>query len=267
MTKFDKTTFYRFFKSYGHYVAVGVVVLAGVYWEARTILIAHEMKVAQDELQKGFGALAAERLDSYRDSLIRRDDGCKELLTAYYQTRKFDRLEWASQACIEAKHEIPEDYLALAAVREETSREPEAIQILAQAAQKFDKVPDFYYRLGQIFQKEKKDQQAAVAYSRAVERAPANNQMAFDVLQYFSKTGHWNEARPLADRLKNVKTDDPEVKLVLARALMHGGDIGSAQAQADEAKKLLEKNPAAREALEQAYGDVLHQRNLASDTK
>lgn len=227
----------------------------GICWFATKRAMAR----AEEQLKKGYGALAVETLDCYRRGLIRRDQGCKLLIEAYFQARRTERLEWASQACLEAGKEFPEAYLGLAAVREWVGRDREAVQILAQAVGKFDQVPDLYYRIGQIFLKNKNDVDAAIALSKAAERGPQNNQLQLEALEVLSRVQKWEEARKFATRLKDVKTESPEVILVIARALQKGGDPLSVEPLLKKAKELISKepNPQVKAALKKGYSDLL----------
>ena len=239
-------------------IAMGAAfVLVGMIYGAFLIQTHFVVKKAEAQLQKGFGALAAETLDSYRFRLRGQEKTCRTLISAYYQSRRLDRLEWAAQACLESGLEMPEAYLGLATVRELTGREGEALQLLSGVLGKFEKIPDIYYEIAQILRRNKRDNEAAAAYMKASERAPENNQFALETLQYLSSLQKWPEARLVADRLKNIQTDNPEVKLFVARALLKGGDRKAAEPLIASARELIEKKPESKAAFEKAYPDVL----------
>jgi tetratricopeptide (TPR) repeat protein len=239
-------------------VALGAIVLCvGAAWGVCTLRTYRVLMKAEDSMTKGFGALAAERIDPVRHEVIRFERGCSVMLSAYFNSRRTERLEWAAQACLEAGKDVPEVYLALAAHRELTGRDAEALRILSQVAPRFDKIPDLYYRMSQILQRNRNVDGAVAAMIQAVERSPAQSQIVLEALEYFSGLQRWNEARQMADKLKSAPTDDPEVKLVIARALRKGGDVGSAQQLIDQAKTLLAQRPEQKARLERAYADML----------
>lgn len=237
-------------------LVVLAVVCASVYGVCalRTKLA---IRKAEAALLKGFGAVAADVIDERRHEAVRFEKGCPVMLGAYYQTRRADMLEWAGQACLEAGREIPEVFLALAAAREFTGRDQEALRILGGVAGRFDKIPDIYYRMAQILQRNKQNDAAAATLIRAAERAGNNNQIVLDAVQFLSGIQKWAEAKQLADKLKGTATDDPEVKLVLARALKNGGDAPGAQLLVDQAKGIIAAKPEFKQAIEQAYPDLL----------
>jgi tetratricopeptide (TPR) repeat protein len=239
-------------------IAIGAaIILVGVICGAYMLQTHFVEKKADAQLQKGFGALAAETLDSYRFRLRGKEKSCRLMIAAYYQARRLDRLEWAAQACLESGLEMPEAYLGLATVREMTGREGEALQLLNGILSKFEKIPDIYYEMAQILRRNKKDNEAAAAYMKASERAPENNQFALETLQYLTSLQKWPEAHAVADRLKNIKTDNPEVKLFVARVLLKGGDKAAAEPLIAAARELINKKPESKAAFEKSYPELL----------
>lgn len=218
----------------------------------------HSVKKAEGYLKKGYAALASATLEPYKRGLVNTVDGCKVLLETYFQSRQVDKLEWASQACLESGKEIQEAYLGLAATRELTGRVGEALQILSQAAPKFEKIPDFHYRMAQIFKKAEQVNDAAREYVLATQKAPDHGQLSLEALDYLLKAQKFAEAKPIAEHLKGIKTEEPEVKLIIAKALLLGGDAPSARALTDEAKNLLANKPDLRAQLEKAYAEVFN---------
>jgi hypothetical protein len=79
-----------------------------------------------------------------------------------------------------------------------------------------------------------------------------------EALEFLVANQDWVQARPLADRLKAAPTESAEVKLIIAKALLKGGDVGSAKIVTDQAKELLAKNPPKKSELELNYSDVLN---------
>jgi tetratricopeptide (TPR) repeat protein len=266
MARSKRETLSAVFVNAGRWPAIlGFTVLAGgAVWGVETLQEWRALKLADQQLQKGFGALAAETLTPYRKSLTKSEKGCQEMISAFFQARKTEVLEWASQACLEGGHEIPEAYIGIAAVREFTGRDQDALQVLNGVVGKFDKSPDIYYRMAQILRRLKRDNEAVVAYQKAVERAPQANQLVMDSLEYFSSLNRWSEARAMAEKIKDVQTDSPEVKLVIARALQRGGDKGAAESVVAAAKALLDKKPELKQAIEQNYNDVLNGGQVAA---
>jgi tetratricopeptide (TPR) repeat protein len=240
-------------------LAAVVLVIAGAGVFGISVLqVSYKLGKAEEQLRKGWPALAAETIDGHRTAAIRHQTGCRIMISAYYQARRADRLEWVSQACLESGRETPEAYMGLAGARELIGRDSDALQILGQAAPKFDKIPDIYYTAAQIQRRLRRDQDALMNFGRAIERAPQNNQLALEVLEYAVSLEQWELAKGLAGKLKPVETDNPAVKLFLARILAKGGDMPSSQALVAEAKPLMEKKPAElKAALEKDFADVL----------
>lgn len=238
--------------------AGGSALIATAIWGIEATRTHLRLTEAEAEIKKGFTALAAETIDPVRDALTSSARGCRALVDAYYGARRPDRLEWASQACITAGVETPEIYLGLAAARELTDRDNEALQLLQTAARKFDKSPDPLYRIAQILRRNKKDSDAADVLLKASERAPENNQLVMEAMEQLAIANRWNEARRMADKIKSVETDSPEIKLLIARALLKGGDPDGARAVVAQARTLMSKRPEIKAALEQVYGDVLN---------
>jgi predicted Zn-dependent protease len=224
----------------------------------------YNLREAEGYLQKGFGTLAAETLEPVRFMLVKSQRGCEALQGAYFGAQRPDRLEWAAQACIIKHGESPGAFVGLAAARELMGRDEEATRILAQVMQAFPKAPDPYFRMAQILRRAKKDVDAAMALSKASELIPANNQVALDALQALAGVSKWEEARRIAERIKDVHTDMPEVKLVIARAMLKGGNAEGAKAQADMARAMIEKKPENKAAIMQAYADVFNPQAAAA---
>jgi tetratricopeptide (TPR) repeat protein len=240
------------------YVKIAAVVLgmAALAWGGTYLLTRRAASRAEELLRKGFGAVAADTVDCHRYRLTGSAANCKILIAAYFQSRRVERLEWASQACLEAGHEIPEDYIGLAATREWTGRAQEALQILSEGASKFDKIPDVYYTLAQFFQRNKQDDAAVNAFKQALARAPQDNALAIEALQFFANAKKWSDGKQIAEQLKTVQTDNPEVKVFLARFLIKNGNKAGAKELLDQANELVKAKPEVRKQLEDRYPDV-----------
>lgn len=212
---------------------------------------------AEAQLKKGFGALAAETVDRYRHHLVKSADHCKTLVTAYSAARRVDRLEWASEACLDNGVETIEVYEALASAADLAGRDGDAIQILNAAAGKFPKSPEPLVNMAKVFQKNKDVAHAGQALLKAIEVAGTDHELELQGLQFFSSLNQWTEAKQLADRLKGVKTDNPEVKLMIAEVLAKSGDKEGAKAQAAQADQMMAKaTPEQKAALKKKYPDA-----------
>jgi len=240
-----------------------IALLIAGFWALQVALANRAVSRAENFLAKGFGSLAVEAVDCYRYKLIRNELGCKTLIGSYFLSRKTDRLEWAAQACLEKGINIPELYIGLAASREFTNRDQEALQVLLQATTQFPESPDLHYRIAQLLRRNKKDEAATSAYLEASKRAPQNNTLTAEALEYFSSINQWPQAKQMADLIRNVPTENPELKLLLGRAYLKTGDTAGAGALASEARSLLARNPSKTPQLERLYADVL-QTNQAS---
>lgn len=245
-------------KTFGLIGLAGVACLGAAAWIGYTVWSHRKLDLAEKQLQRGFGMLAADTIDSHRHSFISKK-GCPILIGAYHQARQVDRLEWTAQACLNAGIQTPEIVLGLAAVREMTGRDQEALQVLGNGLSKFDKSPDLYYAIAKIFRRNKQDKEAIVAYQKAIERSQQDPSLSLEAMAYFTSIQHWDEAKVIATNLRTAKTDNPEVKLLIARTLIHGNtDPALVKPLVDEAQELISKKPEMKEPLQHAYSDVLN---------
>lgn len=217
----------------------------------------YNLTQAEKHLQRGFNALAAETLEPSRSILTQSPRGCDVMLAAYFGAQRADRLEWVAQACVVSNGDSVSAFVGPAAARELRGRDEEASQILGQVIQAYPKAPEPYLHLTQIYRRAKKDVEAALSLYKAAELIPSSNQIALDALQSLSSVSRWDEARKLAERIKDVETDTPEVKLVIARALLRGGNREAAMVQIEAARTLMQSKPETKTALTQTYADVL----------
>jgi tetratricopeptide (TPR) repeat protein len=237
-------------------ILILIPLIATGVWGANQVLASRAAKRAEVLMKKDFAVLAEDAIDPYRRTLIVKAEGCHLLLNIYYRTQDLVRLAWASEACLDAGQEVPAAYLGIAASREAQGHDVESLQILQTGAQKFPTSAEFPYRMSVLFKKNKQKDQAVAALMKASQLAPENKQISLEALQYFSSIERWSEAREMADRLKSVPIENPEAKLVIARALQRGGDMGSARELVNSVRKLLGGKPALQKALEQTYADV-----------
>ncbi len=205
---------------------------------------------------RGFHALAAENLDGLRNGLTGTDRGCKALVNAYFGARNTVRLEWASEACIENGIQPPDVIVGLANAWEQTGKVEAAVQLLQGASEKFKEAPDFEHRLGVIYNGQKKTDLAIKSFMEAHRRAPTLTKLALDYLVFFAQNNRWTEASIVADSLKDAQTEDPEVKLLIARAFQQTGRAEASRAQVEVAKTLLDKAPNKKDALLKNFADL-----------
>ena len=241
--------------------AVSVIVLGIVFWVGSRGVCYISTKRAISRAEKlvndGYSSVAAEVLDDYRVSAVRQDKGCPVIIAAYLGARRLDRLEWAGEACIENGHATADAYLGLSAVRELTSRDQEALQLLAAAAGKFDKMPDIYQRIAIILRRNKNVQGAEAAYSQAIARADNNKQVIVDAMEFFVSVQHWEKAKEMALRIKDIPTENLDIKAMTARVFKKSGDESNYTAAVGQIKDLLNKRPATEKTqFEQANTDL-----------
>ncbi|MGZ3689116.1 MAG: tetratricopeptide repeat protein [Bdellovibrionota bacterium] len=225
--------------------ALTVAYAGGAYLTYRT---------ADSQLKKGFGALAAETVQPYRWILTRFETGCNVVLNAYFSAHLSEKLEWASQACMDHGFEGPGTYVGIAASYEFRGRDDEALRVLTQVASKFEHSPDLYYRAYTILRRNQKPDLAIASLMKATERAPNNPEMTFEAVRYLADLERWKDARPLADRLKGIKTENPEAKLILARVFQKSGDMETARTLTRDGASLV--TPELRAAVEKNYGEL-----------
>jgi tetratricopeptide (TPR) repeat protein len=217
----------------------------------------HLLNQAEEHIGKNFHMLAAELLDPVRENLTRDERACKALVNAYFGARMNSRLEWASEACISRGIEAPEVIVGLSAAWEQTGRMEAAIQLLSGAAEKFKSSPEFSHRLGMIYQGQKNTDLAVQNFLEAHRRAPGLAKLALDYLVFFAQNQRWSEASVVAESLKDAQTEDPEVKLLIARAFQRTGRAEAARAQTEIARTLLDKAPNKKDALMRNFADLL----------
>jgi tetratricopeptide (TPR) repeat protein len=233
-----------------------VVLIGGIGYGAFAWHFSRTVKNAEAAMAKGFPAVAAESLEWHRTCMTSNEKNCRTLLSVYFGARMPQRLEWASQACLNAGIEIPESYIGLSAARDLSGRPQEAAQILASVAEKFKDIPDIYYRLAQLLARLENSDAALGSYSQAIQRAQNNPQIALEAIEYASKLKAWSRAKPMAESIKAVQTDNPAVKLLLARVFKNAGDSVSAKAMVAEAQPMMEKSPN-KDQIAKAFSDVL----------
>lgn len=212
---------------------------------------------AQEALKKGFHQVAFSYADPYRFDLATRERGCSLLVSIYYGVENPDRLEWTGQYCLFLGKNHPDLHLGIAAAKELRGQNSEALEILKKGIQLYPQNPDFFYRAGLIYKKENNLTRASEHTYQAARRAPQNHQLAMEALELLMATQSWRAAAEMADRIQSAPTDNPEVKLIIARAFLRYGDIQKAEQSTDEARKMM-TDPGQRSRLEQKYSDVLH---------
>lgn len=218
------------------------------------------IKRAAERLQVGLPTIAFESLRPYRWTMYYSADNCRLLATSAFQARKSSELNYIAEACMEAKIQIPEIYLTLAGMREWEGRDQEAAQILSQAARTFEKVGEVHLNFASMARKLKQEGVAVQEALKAAEVAGQNSQLQLEALQFLILGSHWKEAKPVADQLRSVATEEPAVKLLLARVYAKNQDETLKQALVNEATSLLAKSqakPEQKEAIKRAFADVL----------
>jgi tetratricopeptide (TPR) repeat protein len=239
-------------------VLAGAAIIAGGIYGTQALCTHRAITQADEALKKNFAALAADRVESHRHAMLKSEHGCSVMIQAYHDSRNLPRLEWASQACMDAGWQIPEAFLGMASASEATGHDVEALEILMKGVAKYQTLPEFYVRMAGILKRNKRPNETVANYMKAVEYAPNNNALAWEALQYFVSVQRWAEGKQMVDKLKSVQTVNPEIKLVMARVLLNFGDRGSSKAMAAEGKQLMAKLPAATtKQLEKDYSDVL----------
>ncbi|MBI2712441.1 MAG: hypothetical protein HYX41_06255 [Bdellovibrio sp.] len=237
-------------------VVVSAALLLLAYTLFHFLSVGIAMGKARTALDGGFPAVAANDLEKNRSDVVRRKDGCRLLMDTYYASRKADLLEWAAQACLASGQESPEAYLALAVSSELRGGDADALRILDAGTKKFEKTPGLYLKIAQILARNKNFDDAGNFYNQAVDKAPDNQNIALEAMQFFSQIGKDDAAKTLAGKLKGAKTDNPEIKLLLARALKRGGDVDGAKALIAEANTMMASNAQLKGRLEKIYEDV-----------
>jgi hypothetical protein len=82
--------------------------LAGSVWAIGAGSAQYRLTKAEAQLKKGYAQLAVETLEPCRAQLTSTTHGCQILVQVYASARRTDRLEWATQACMEAGVEFSE---------------------------------------------------------------------------------------------------------------------------------------------------------------
>lgn len=236
-------------------VVVALIIVAGSLLGRHVFHLA-KLDKAEGYLQRGLAALAYEQVHPYRDGLSKNERGCLALFQIYSSRNKGEQLEWAAESCIENEVKHHSVFLAYAQANELMGRDLKALNILVSSAKNFEKRPEFYFQAGVIYERLKDIDAATQAFDLALQRSEENKQLMFKVLQFLVTHQKWQKARQLAGQLRYEKTQDPEVKLILAYAFKMGGDEASWKAELKAAEEMLEKSPNRMKALKERYTGV-----------
>ncbi len=238
-----------------------ICILAGGGWAAthfgRAYCLQREVSKADEESKKGFWALAYDRLEPYRKQLTSNEKDCNLLLNTFANAKKGERLEWAAQACLESKIETFGVYLSIAIAHELQGHDQDAVRILNEVSAKFDKEPTALLRMANIFIRNKDEPKAAEAMLQAANRTE-DPQVRLDTIPPLLRQKRVAEALKLAIPLREIPTENPEVRLIVARALIAGHEPSGGVKQINEARFLMMKlSPERKAQLENDYADVL----------
>lgn len=236
---------------------LGGLVIAGTAVGGTYAFRTYQLGRAEALMSRGFHQLAAEELDEMRFSFTGSNRGCAALINAYAGARQFARLEWAAESCVDRGQQTTETIVGLATAWEQTQRVEAATQLLQTAMENYKEVADFPHKLGMILNGQKNVDGAVKMFMEAHRRAPKAAKLALDYLVFFGQNGRWSEAAIVAESLKDAQTEDPEVKLLIARAFQQSGRTEAARAQAEVARTLMDKAPNKREALMKNFADLL----------
>ncbi len=235
---------------------IGLII--GCYFYTQNSRLKQALQKAEDEGKRGFWALAYENLEPFRFKLIKNEKDCNLILNVYANFRKAERLDWAAQACLESGVETYGMYLSLAIAQELYGRDQDALLLLDQMAKKYDKEAESYRQMAGIFLRNKDEARTGEALYKASLRTE-NPQIKLDAVTTLLRLKRDNDALTIALTLRDVPTENPEVKLIIARALIAGRDSTGGLPQINEAKGLMMKLDAERVTqIERDYADVLN---------
>lgn len=212
---------------------------------------------------QGLHALAADTIDPYRARLPRFKGGCEVMLSAYEGSLNWSRMEWASQACIEAtRGQSPIPVVAMAQAWSHTGRVVEALRMLKQAGRaQFPKDASLPFATYRILREANQPDDALESLREASVRAPQDAQIRFEGMQYLALLKRWKEALPIAESLKDAKIENPEAMLAIARVFLNAGRRSESDALAAKVRGFMASaDPRDADqvaALKKAYSDVL----------
>lgn len=230
-----------------------LLVLFGARWVAQDLSANRSLRRAKTLLEKGYPVLASEELSPRRSHLIRKPDGCSTLIRAFFFAKKMDQLEWTAEACAESGQQTPEVLMAAATVRESQNRLEEAVTLLNRGREQFPSSSEIPYRLAGIFKEKRQFREHAALLAEASNKAVENAPLAYEALQAAASLQNWVLALPLAYRLVNAPTEDPDAKFLLARAFAKNDKTTDADKAVAEARLLLEKNPQFQADIQKKY--------------
>lgn len=240
---------------------LGVISAVGLGFAFSNLRAQWAMQTSTAQLANGFAQLAAETLDAYRENLIKTQAGCQSLISTYSQAGRADRLEWAAQACLFSRVELPEAYLAWSKAEELKDNFQGALLILKTAEAKFSASADIEVSMARIFRKLKYGGQTASLYLKAVQLAPKSPSLALEAIGYFSDIGNWKVAAELAENLIDVSGLAAEHRFLIARAFAHSGSSsasGNFLTYANASRALLvRENSDIRTVFESKYAELL----------
>lgn len=235
-------------------VAIGSVF--GAIQFRRSSRLQRDVKKAEEEIPHGFWALAFENLDHHRHQLVKNENDCNTLLNVYANAKKADRLEWASQACVENGVETLATYLSLVTAEEFQGRDQDALGLLNQLTKKFDRESEPYRRMAILLARNKDEAGTAEAIFNAAMRT-GDPTVSLQAIQMLLSQKRIADALKVAVKVRIAKIDNPEAQLLIARALILGNDGTMGNAQIAQARELMAKmDPQAVKRLEHDYADV-----------
>lgn len=236
-------------------VVMGLVFAAA--WGVPRLQARSALDRAADLRARGFTALALEALRPHEEALSRTAEGCRELSDLIFQAGEAVSLQATAERCLSNGVQTPEVVIGLAASRELRNDDQTALNILNGALKQFKESPDLPFRMGVILRRNKNTEGAANAFSLAASLAPKNAQLQLNIVRILAELEAWKKAAEAAARIKDEKTEDPEVKLVLARVFLRAGDSETARQTLGSAKSLLSRVDDNRsQQLRRAYEDV-----------
>lgn len=235
-------------------VFIPILGVVAIYWGAHVLYSYWLVTRADQEIQAGYGALASERLEPYREQVTTTERGCSAYLRSNFLTHRMERLQWGSESCLNHKIDNPEIIVAQSAAKEAAGEAQEAVTLLVEAAPRFKDTPLLYMRLFSMMKTAKNLQGMRYAMLKAVDQAPTDPKVLWAALQFFTSQEKWEDAKQMASRLKDLPTANfPDAKFLEARAFLKGGDTGTANALAEQGRTLIATKPELQEQYKKQF--------------
>lgn len=244
--------------------SAALVCLAGIAWGWGEFQFRRSVKEGTQYLAQGYGHLAWTTLRPHRDRLLSETKYCPVFINSALESESWSDVAWAAEACRSGGFEGLDPELAMAIASEKQKLPDRAAVWAERAMRRSPKDLRPYIFLSRLL-REKAPEESLKWLLQATQLNPNDAQLALDAANALASRGDWAAARQFADRLVNEQTQDPAVKLLIARILLNSGDKPRARAVRQVAEEWMKRLPQDQyQRLRNEYVDVFHEVSAAA---